>query len=198
MDLLLSSLPLPVRLRPEKPLNDRDLMRFSRENRPLRMEREPNGDILITTPTGNKTGRINQKINILLGVWAEQDGSGVTFDSSTGFKLPNGAVRSPDAAWIANEKWNALTEDQQDGFGVCPDFIIELASPSDRLPDVKKKILDEWIANGVQLAWLIDTKARTVTIYRPDDDPETLFDPTSVQGVGPLRGFELVMSRIWS
>jgi len=197
MDLLLSSLPLPVRLRPEKPLNDRDLMRFSRENRPLRMEREPNGDILITTPTGNKTGRINQKINILLGVWAEQDGSGVTFDSSTGFKLPNGAVRSPDAAWIANEKWNALTEDQQDGFGVCPDFIIELASPSDRLPDVKKKILDEWIANGVQLAWLIDTKARTVTIFRPGDDPETLVDPTSIQGAGPLRGFELVMSRVW-
>jgi len=198
MDLVLSSIPLPVRLRPESPVSDDELMRFSQENEPLRIEREENGDILIMTPTGIRTGNKNLRIGRLLDEWAEQDGQGIGCDSSTGFKLASGAVRSPDASWTANERVNALTEAQQEGFGpLCPDFVIELVSPSDRLPNAKKKITEEWIANGVKLAWLIDVKSRTVTIYRPNEEPETLFDPTSVQGDGPVRGFELMMSRVW-
>jgi len=198
MDMTLSSLPLPVRLRPDVPMSDLDLIRFSRENRPLRMEREPNGEILIMSPTGYKTGKLNLKVGRFLDEWAEIDGRGVVCDSSTGFKLANGAVRSPDAAWVSNERDAKLTEQEQEGFGpLCPDFVIELTSPSDKLPDVWKKITEEWMAAGAQLAWLIDVKNRTVTIFRPGEEPETLFDPTSVQGDGPVRGFELVMGRVW-
>ncbi|WP_157477305.1 Uma2 family endonuclease [Granulicella tundricola] len=197
INFALSSLPLPVRLRPGTPMNDLELMRFSRENRPLRMEREENGDILIMTPTGSRTGDMNHKIGMILGLWAEEDGRGVTFDSSTGFRLPNGAVRSPDASWLVNERWDAMTSEEQDGFGVCPDFIIELTLPSDRLPQVKKKIVEQWLPSGVSLVWLIDTESRTVAIFRPGEEPELLHDPSSVQGTGLVSGFELVMARIW-
>ncbi len=196
MNLSLESLPLPIRLRPDKPMSDAELMRFGRENRPLRMEREPNGEILIMTPTNNKTGKMNLRIGRLLDVWAEEDGRGVAFDSSTGFKLPNGAVRSPDAAWIANARWNAMTDEEQEGFGTYPDFVIELRSPTERLSESQAK-MEEWIGNGVELAWLIDPKRRVVEVYRPGEEPEVHQDPSSVQGDGPVRGFELVMERVW-
>jgi Uma2 family endonuclease len=198
MNLVLSAIPFPVRIRPSTPMSDLELMRFSRENRSLRMERERNGDIVIMTPTGSRTGKMNLRLGRLLDEWTEKDGRGVAFDSSTGFKLASGAVRSPDAAWIAKDRWDALTEEEQDGFGICPDFIIELASPSDRLTEIKKKIAEEWLANGVKLAWLIDTKERTVTIFRSGEEPDVLSDPASVQGEGPVSGFELVMDRIWA
>ena len=151
MKLSLDSLAMPIRHRPEKPMTDEDPMLFSRENRPLRMEREPNGKILIMTPTGNRTGSIDHRITLIFGRWAEEDGRGIAFDSSTGFNLPNGTVRSPDAAWILNDRWNAMTEKEQEGFGVFPDFVIELRSPNDPLPDAQAK-MPEWVANGVELA----------------------------------------------
>ena len=197
MELVLSSLALPIRLRPERPLSDEQLMRFSSENRPLRMEREPNGDILVMTPTGNRTGMINLRLGRLFDEWTESDGRGFGFDSSTGFRLPDGAVRSPDLAWVAKERWNALTDDEQEGFGLCPNFVIELVSPSDRLADLRKKIAEEWIVSGVELAWLIDPQRKVVEIYRPGEEPEIHEQPTSVQGNGPVAGFELVMARIW-
>lgn len=197
MNFDIASLPLPVRLIPSSPMGDEELMRFSRANRPLRMEREGNGDILIMTPTGNLTGIMNRKLIRLLDEWAESDGRGITFDSDTGFNLRNGAVRSPDASWLSNEKWNALTPDEQEGYGTCPEFIVELTSPSDRLPAVRRKIEQEWMHSGVQVAWLIDPKSRSVTIYRQGEEPEVLTDPSSVQGNGPVSGFELVMSQIW-
>lgn len=197
MNLVLASLPLPIRLKPEAPMSDDDLMRFSLANRMLRMEREANGEILVMIPTGTKTGKINLRVGRLLDEWAEVDGRGVAFDSSTGFRLANGSIRSPDASWIAIDRWEALTDDQQEGFGLCPDFVIELVSPSDRAAQVKKKILEEWMANGVKLAWVIDTKKRTVTMYRTGEKPEVLVEPSSVQGEGPVRGFELVMGRVW-
>jgi Uma2 family endonuclease len=179
-------------------MSDDALLRFSEENRSLRVEREANGDILVMTPTGCKTGKLNLRIGRFLDEWAERDGRGVACDSSTGFRLPSGAVRSPDAAWILKERDAALNEREQEGFGpICPDFVIELTSPSDEVSDVWKKITQEWIAGGAQLAWLIDAKNRTVTIFRPNEEPETRLDPTSVQGDGPVRGFELVMSRVW-
>ena len=197
MNLDIASLPLPARVTPAAPMSDLELMRFSRANRPFRMEREGNGDIVIMTPTGNRPGKINQRIGRLLDEWAEEDGRGVTFDSDTGFRLPNGSVRSPDASWISNEKWNALSEEDQDGFGMCPDFIVELVSPSDSVAALRRKIVEEWLPSGVQVAWLIDPKAKSVMIFRTAEAPETLLDPTSAQGTGPVRGFELVMSRVW-
>lgn len=198
MNLDLSSLPLPIRLRPDTPMSDEELMRFSRVNRPFRMEREPNGEVLIMTPAGSKTGLINGQVFGALLIWSNEDGRGVAFDSSTGFTLPNGAVRSPDASWISNQRWDALTEAEQDGYApLCPEFVIELASPSDRIGDVKNKMVEEWIANGAELAWLIEPKVRRVTVYRPGHEPEVLDDPSSVQGSGCVAGFELVMSRVW-
>ena len=198
MNLVISTLQLPVRLRPKTPMNDEELLQFSRANRPLRMEREENGDILVMTPTGIRTGNKNLRIGRFLDEWAEQDGRGIGCDSSTGFKLKSGAVRSPDAAWIANQRLNTLTDSEQEGFGpLCPNFVIELLSPSDRLTRSRKKIAEEWIENGVEVAWLIDVKSRRVTIYRPGEALEILTDPSSVQGTGPVRGFELVMSRVW-
>lgn len=194
----LASLVLPIRLRPTSPMSDEDLIRFSEEYNPLRMEMEPNGEILIMTPAGTRTASVNRRISQALGVWADEDGRGEVFDSSAGFRLPSGAVRSPDAAWVANRRWNALTEAEQKRFSpVCPEFVIEITSPSDRIEDVKAKMLDEWIANGAELAWLVEPEARRVTIYRPGQEAEVLEDPSSVQGTGCVAGFELVMERVW-
>lgn len=198
MNLDLSSLPMPIRLRPESPMSDEELMQFSEENNPFRIEREPNGEILIMTPAGYNTGSINRRIIQALGIWADDDGRGEVFDSDTGFKLPNGAVRSPDTAWVSNKRSSALTGAEREGYApICPEFVIELASPSDRIGDVKKKMVEEWIANGAQLAWLIEPKARRVTVYRPGQEPEVFDNPSSVQGTGCVAGFELVMERVW-
>ena len=197
MEYSLSSLTLPVRLTPESPMSDEAFLEFSAENDPLRMEREPNGEILVMTPAGSKTGLVNQRIGRFIEEWSERDGRGVTFDSSAGFKMPNGAIRSPDSAWARKERWEALTEAEQDGISpMCPEFVIELVSPKDRLPIVRKKML-EWIANGAELAWMIDPKRRAVEVFRAGMVPEVWENPTSVQGTGCVRGFELVMGRVW-
>lgn len=198
MNLDLSSLPMPIRPRSETPMSDEDLMRFSRVNRPFRMEREPNGEILIMTPAGTNVAFINLRIARALGDWADEDGRGMVCESNAGFTLPNGSVRSPEAGWVSKRRWNALTASEQEGYApLCPEFVIELTSPSDRIGNVKKKMVDEWIANGAELAWLIEPKTRRVSIYRPGQEPEVLEDPTSVQGTGCVAGFELVVDRVW-
>ena len=198
MNLDLSSLELPIRLRTDSPTSDLEFERFSEENNPFRMELEANGDILIMTPVHTNSGSINQRISQALGVWSDEDGRGTVYDSSTGFRLPNGAVRSPDASWLSHRRANELTHEQQKGFAqVCPEFVIELTSPSDRKRDVEAKVLDEWIANGAELAWLVEPKERRVTVYRPGQEAEVFDDPTSVQGTGCVAGFELVMERVW-
>ena len=194
----ISFLPLPVRVSTPVPMTDDELLRFSSDNSALRIEQEPNGDLTIMTPGGGNTGKMNLQISRLLGNWAETDGRGYGFDSSTGFRLPDGSVRSPDASWVAKERWDALSEMEQTKYSpLCPEFVIELTSPTDRPKDVRRKMLEDWMPNGVRVGWVIDPKAKTVTIYRAGEDPETLVDPSSVQGTGPMRGFELVMSRVW-
>ena len=197
MNLDLKEIELPIRLISERPMTDEELMRFCAANEALRVEREPNGEILVMTPAGANTGRINIRISRFLAEWAESDGRGFSFDSSTGFTLPDGSIRSPDAAWVPASRWNALSEEDKDRFSpIVPAFVIELRSPSDKLPDLQAK-MQMWIANGAQLAWLIDPIEKAVTIYGPNSEPEHLFDPSSVQGTGPVAGFELVMQRVW-
>lgn len=129
--------------------------------------------------------------------WTEQDGTGIGFDSSAGFTLPNGATRSPDVSWIALDRWNGLTVEQKASFApICPDFVIELRSASDTLTSLQDK-MQEYLANGALLGWLIDRKHRTVHRYRPDQEPEILDHPDVVSGDPELPGFVLRMAKIW-
>jgi Uma2 family endonuclease len=197
MNFALSEMPLPLRFRTEQPMSDEELMRFCAANDDLRVERDANGEILVMTPAGNRTGRMNALIIAALTTWAEGDGRGYAFDSNTGFSLPDGSMRSPDAAWVRRTKWDVLTEEEKERFShISPEFIIELRSPTDSLGELQAKMV-QWIANGVQLGWLIDPENKTVSIYRPGEQPEVLTHPTSVQGNGAMAGFELVMARVW-
>jgi Uma2 family endonuclease len=197
MDLALHLIELPVRLRTVVPMTDDELMQFCAANETMRVEREANGEILVMTPAGAKTGKMNLRIGRILDEWTESDGRGVAFDSSTGFTLPDGSMRNPDGAWMLAARWDALSAEDQGRFApVCPEFIVELRSPSDGIKELRLK-MEIWISNGAELAWLIDPIERAVTIYRAGEVPEHLIEPTSVQGTGPVAGFELVMSRIW-
>jgi len=172
-------------------------MRFCAANDALRVERDANGEILVTTPAGSNTGRKNAYLIQVLGTWSDADGRGYAFDSNTGFTLPDGSMRSPDAAWVLASRWDALSESDKDRFApLCPDFVIELRSPSDSLDELKEKMA-QWITNGVQVGWLIDPENKTVSINRLGEQAEVLTHPTSVQGNGVMVGFELVMARIW-
>jgi len=197
MSLELTAAQLPFRFRPEQPMSDQDLLSFCARNDFMRVEREANGEILVMTPANSKTSKMNIRIGRLLDEWAEADGRGFAFDSSGGFTLPDTSMRNPDAAWIERSRWESLSNEEQSSFApICPDFVIELRSPSDRLVMVEAK-MEMWLANGAQVAWLIDPARKIVTIYRPGDSPEVLNEPSSVQGSGPLAGFELVMARVW-
>lgn len=165
-------------------------------NRDLRLERNATGELIIMPPTGGNTGRRNIKISSQLEIWSTQNKLGVAFDSSTAFSLPNGAQRSPDASWVRLEKWNQLTIEQQDTFPpLCPDFVIELRSPSDSINKVKQK-MTEYIDNGASLGWLIDPQQKTVTIYRPQQAVEVLNSPQTLSGENILPGFILDLSDI--
>jgi Uma2 family endonuclease len=182
---------LPMRARLAAPMSDEQLWRFCRANPALRVERTADGELVIMPPTGSETGRRNFVLTGQLAAWAEADGSGVGFDSSTGFILPNGAERSPDMAWIRRERWDALTPDQRERFApLCPDFVVELRSPSDSLDGLLDK-LSEYLTNGARLGWLIDPAARRVYVFRPDQAIEVLEDPPTVSGDPELPGFHL-------
>jgi Uma2 family endonuclease len=197
MNSTLAGMRPPFRFRPEKPMSDEDLMRFCAANDIARVEREVDGEILVMSPAGNRTGRRNAAIIRALGVWAEQDGRGYVFDSSTGFTLPDGSMRSPDAAWIEASRWDVLSEADKNRFSpLCPDFVIELRSSSDNLAELEAK-MERWIANGAKLAWLIDPERQAVSIYHHADEFEVLHHSTSVQGNGVMAGFELLMTKIW-
>ena len=197
MNLTISKKQLPFRFRPETPMSDDELLRFCAANDATHIEREPNGEILVMSPANSNTSKMNMRICRFLDEWTEADGRGVAFDSSGGFTLSDGSMRNPDAAWILHKRWEALTSAQQSSFApVCPDFVIELRSPSDKLQDVQAKMA-MWIANGAEVAWLIDPERKAVEIYRPGDSSEELHEPSSVQGTGPVAGFELVLAKIW-
>ena len=194
---MLSS-PLILHFPSSMPMTDDQFFDFCQENRDLRIERNRFGEISIMPPAGSETG--NREFNILgqLYVWSEKDGTGICFSSSTGFKLSTGAERSPDAAWIKLERWNALTLEQQKKFApICPDFVIELRSASDNLQPLKDKMQEYMQEPGIQLGFLIDRKNRRVYIYHPGQPEECLENPETVSGEPVLSGFVLQMSKIW-
>lgn len=174
-----------------------DFVEFCLANRELRIERTAAGDIIVTPPAFSDTSHSNGRLIQQLFNWADQDGTGLVFESSGGFTLPNGATRSPDAAWILLERWNALTPAQQASFApICPDFMIELRSASDSLKSLQSK-MQEYLDNGLRLGFLIDRKAKTVYVYRPNIDVSILTNPTTVDSSPELPGFTLAMQKIW-
>lgn len=185
-------------------LSTEQFEQLSRANRDTRMELTSHGELILMPPTGSKTGLRNSEIHRQLANWAKMDGSGVVFDSSTGFTLPNGARRSPDSSWVRRERWEALTEEEQDGFApLCPDFVIELRSRSDDLPPLPEKMC-EYIRNGASMAWMLDQVRKRVFIYLPLDDDlmnieplQVLEDPESIAGDPILMGFVLNLREVW-
>ncbi|WP_266365516.1 Uma2 family endonuclease [Tellurirhabdus rosea] len=179
-------------------LNDDEFYEFCQENDALTLERDANGTILIMSNTGGKTGARNAKLIARLINWSEQTGLGEIFDSSTAFRLPSTAVRSADASFVSHDRWQALTDEEQEKFPpLCPDFVVELLSSSDRLPDLKKKVQDDWMAAGCRLAWLIDPKAETVHIFRADGSIQILRSfEQPLSGEDVLPGFTLDLGAI--
>ena len=166
-------------------------------NKDLRLELSSQGELSIMSPTGGETGDRNLELGGQVWFWNRQNGLGKAFDSSTGFKLPNGATRSPDVSWIKIERWNALTPEQRKRFlPLCPDFVMELVSESDDLADTQAK-MREYIANGLRLGWLINPKSQQVEIYRPNQEIEVLESPTSLSGEDVLLGFILDLQPIF-
>ena len=178
-------------------ITDEQFFQLCQNNRELRFERNANGELIIMPPTGGETGNRNGRLNQQLFNWTDADGTGIAFDSSTCFKLPNGADRSPDASWIKLERWDALTDEEKQKFPpICPDFVIELLSPSDSLKTTQEK-MREYIDNGVGLGILINRKSRQVEIYRPGKEVEFLDSPATVSGEDVLKGFVLNLGMIW-
>src|SRR5580700_10637027 len=181
----------------ERPLSDEEFFDFCMENSRLRIERDAGGEITIMPPAGFETGYRNNDLSRQLGNWAISDGRGVALDSSTEYLLASGAARSPDASWILKSRLAPLTKQQKRRFvHLCPDFVVELRSPSDRLPALKAK-MEEWIENGAQFGWLIDAELRTVCVYRPGKPVEELQGLDHVVGEGPVGGFRLELDAIW-
>lgn len=180
-----------------KKMSDEDFFEFCQLNPEWRFERTSEGDLIIMPPTGGETGNRNFNLTAAFGLWAKSDGTGVGFDSSTGFTLPNGAKRSPDLAWVKLSRWSALRDDERRQFPpLCPDFVVELRSQSDSLATLQKK-MDEYIDNGAQLGWLIDPIERKVYVYRPQAEIECLDNPTGVSGEPLLQGFVLDLEELW-
>lgn len=194
---MLSS-PIVLRMPLDVRMTDEQFFEFCQLNRDLRIERNKLGELLIMAPTGSDTGYREGNIFGPLWVWSKQDGTGLAFTSSTGFTLSTGAERSPDASWIKLERWNALSPEQQQKFApICPDFVIELRSPSDNLKPLQEKMQEYLREEGLQLGWLIDRKNRKVYIYRPGMPEECLDNPATVSGDPILPDFVLDLSQVW-
>ena len=188
---------LLLHLRPVVNLTKERFFKLCQLNGDLRLERTAEGDILVMPPTGARTGARNFELAMQLGVWAKRDGLGIAFDSSTGFELPNGAMRSPDVAWVRRPRLATVTSAEREKFlPLCPDFVVEVRAPSDSLRVTQEK-MNEYRANGAQLGWLIDAGARRVYVYRPGAPVECLDGPTQLSGDPVLPAFILDLAPIW-
>ena len=188
---------ITLQLRPVIELTEDQFFEFCQLNRDLRIERTAEGELEIMPPAGWKTSERNSEVSMQLRLWAKQDRTGVTADSSGGFTLSNGATRSPDAAWISHARLATLTEDQQEKFlPLCPDFLIEIRSRTDRLVTLQRK-MQEYLDNGAQLGWLLVPQVRRVYVYRPYQPVEILENPETLAGDPLLPGFVLDLREIW-
>lgn len=178
-------------------LSRSEFYEFCQLNSEVRIERTAEGDLDIMPPIGGETGRQSGEVFLQLAAWSKIDGTGIAFDSSTGFWLPNGAERSPDAAWVRRERWEALTQEERDEFPpLAPDFVVELRSKSERLTHLRAK-MQEYADNGVRLGWLIDPATRSVEIYRPGQTPAIVENPSTLNADPELPGFTLDLATIW-
>jgi len=178
-------------------LDEEEFLALCRDNPELRIEMTSEGELIIMPPTGSETGRRNSTLTQRLANWSEADGTGECFDSSTGFILSNGARRSPDASWIRKERWEALPKEERQKFArLCPDFVVELRSPVDRLSVLQEKMA-EYIDNGARLGWLLDPVQQAVFVYHPGREPERIDNPSSISADPVLPGFVLNLNDIW-
>jgi Uma2 family endonuclease len=186
-----------VKLEPVIKMTDEEFYQFCQLNPDLRLERTAKGEVIIMPPAGGTTGYRNAELTIAFGQWSKQNGEGVIFDSSTGFNLPKGGTRAPVVAWVRHEQLAPLTSEEKQGFlPLCPDFVLELRSPSDRVADLQKK-MKEYIANGARLGWLLVPETRSVYVYRPGRAPDHMQDITTLSGEPELPGFVLDLTPIW-
>ena len=189
------SLPAPLEL--DIDLTDEQFFQLCQNNRDLRFERTATGELIIMPPTGSETSDRNAELTYQLRAWSRQNQLGKSFDSSGGFKLPLGAERSPDASWVKMERWNALTQAEKERFApLCPDFVVELMSPSDSAEKTRAK-MREYMDNGARLGWLINRQQQQVEIYRPNRKVEILPSPKTLSGEDVLPGFVLDLAEIW-
>ena len=189
---------LTIHLSPAIDLTEDQFFELCQINSDLRLERNAKGDIIVMPPTGGETGNRNTSITGQLYYWTKRDGTGAAFDSSAGFKLPNGADRSPDAAWVSHERLGQLTPEQKRKFiPLCPDFVVELLSRTDSLATTQAKMI-EYLDNGARLGWLINADAKRVYVYRPGAPVEDLKDVTQVSADPELSGFTLDLQDIWN
>lgn len=179
-------------------ITDEVLEQLCRENPEAKLETNARGQLIIMSPTGSQSGKFNLSLSSQVWYWNSQTLLGVAFDSSTGFKLSNGAVRSPDVSWIAIAKWNALTDKQKRGFApIDPDFVIELMSPTDEMLELQQK-MSEYMACGVRLGWLINPDEKQVEIYRQGQDKQLLSSPISLSGEDFLPGLTVDLAEIFA
>ncbi|MEG4275101.1 MULTISPECIES: Uma2 family endonuclease [unclassified Microcoleus] len=179
-------------------LTSEQFYQLCEENPDLKLERNANGELIVMPPTGGETGKTNSTANAQIWTWNDRTELGEVFDSSTGFTLPNKADRAPGASWVEKSRWSALTPEQREKFiPLCPDFVIELVSPSDSLKKSQEK-MQEYMENGCRLGWLINRKKREFEIYRPGQDVEVLQSPLTLSGENVLPGFVLNLQKIWN
>ncbi|AOW99628.1 hypothetical protein BJP34_09315 [Moorena producens PAL-8-15-08-1] len=188
---------LILNIAPTIKLTDQQFFQLCQDNRDLRLESTSKGELIIMPPTGWKSGNRNSRLTQRLGNWADSDGTGLAFDSSTGFRLSNGANRSPDASWVRRERLEALNPDPAKFLPMAPDFVMELRSANDSLKTLQEK-MQEYMDCGVRLGWLIDPQNQQVTIYRQRQDREVLESPSSLSGEDVLPGFVLDLAQILS
>jgi Uma2 family endonuclease len=183
---------------PEWQMDNDQFFRFCSRNKELRIERSANGDIIIMAPEGSGSGSGNAELAYFFVDWARRDGTGRIFTSSAGFILPNGAMRSPDVAWVQNNRLADVPPAQRKKFlPICPDFVLELRSPSDRLADLKVK-MQEYLKNGARLGWLLDPAHKQAIVYRPKATPKIIENPQRMSGAPVLPGFTLDVPQIWA
>lgn len=201
--IVLPALTLPFTFRPARPLTDEELLAFAGDNSAIDFEVDADGTVTVMSPSKPKGSRLNQILAAELVLWARQsrrsDRSGEVFGPDLGVRFDDGALRAPDAAWLSAKKWEQHNERAGDGreyLSVCPEFVVELRSPGDRVSKIEAK-MEFWISRGVELGWLIDPKRNLAMIYTPGAEPRTLLRPEFLEGEGPIAGFRIEMREFW-